>query len=68
MITKLKDWLYRKYLPAKAKETVWAENKALRECVRDLERKNEVETAKAYAAGMAYALRHLHISVRGEVD
>lgn len=67
MINRFKEWLYGKFLPAHAKETVWRENTQLKEHIKRLEVQWETDTAKAYADGMAYALRHMKVNIRNEV-
>lgn len=67
MINRFRQWLYGKFLPAHAKESVWRENMRLKEQIKRLESQRETDTAKAYAEGMAYALRHMKVNIRNEV-
>lgn len=67
MNNRFREWLYGKFLPAHAKETVWRENMRLKKYIERLEVQRETDTAKAYAEGMAYALRHMKVSIRNEV-
>ena len=51
----MKKWLINNYLPMWAKETVLAENRALKKKVAKLER--EVDNLLAYICGMEFALK-----------
>ena len=46
---KIKDWLLLRFLPAWAKESVYAENRWLRERIE--EQQHELDRLEAYAAG-----------------
>ena len=51
----MKKWLINNYLPMWAKETVFAENKALKKKVEKLEK--EVDNLLAYICGIEFALK-----------
>lgn len=55
MITKIKQWLYDRFLPMWAKETVLADNRALKRKVDELEQKNR--ELEAYIEGLNAGLR-----------
>lgn len=61
---KIKDWLLLRFLPAWAKESVYAENRRLRERIE--EQQHEFDRLEAYAAGLEYALRR-RVVIRNEV-
>ena len=61
---KIKDWLLLRFLPAWAKESVYAENRWLRERIE--EQQHELDRLEAYAAGLEYALRRRGV-IRNEV-
>lgn len=61
---KIKDWLLLRFLPAWAKESVYAENRMLRERIE--EQQHELDRLEAYAAGLEYALRR-RVVIRNEV-
>lgn len=61
---KIKDWLLLRFLPAWAKESVYAENRRLRERIE--EQQHELDRLEAYAAGLEYALRR-RVVIRNEV-
>ena len=61
---KIKDWLLLRFLPAWAKESVYAENRRLRERIE--EQRHELYQLEAYAAGLEYALRR-RVVIRNEV-
>lgn len=61
---KIKDWLLLRLLPAWAKESVYAENRRLRERIE--EQRHELDRLEAYAAGLEYALRR-RVVIRNEV-
>lgn len=61
---KIKDWLILRFLPAWAKESVYAENRRLRERIE--EQRHELDRMEAYAAGLEYALRR-RVVIRNEV-
>lgn len=61
---KIKDWLLLRFLPAWAKESVYAENRRLRERIE--EQQHELDRLEAYAAGLEYAFRR-RVVIRNEV-
>ena len=61
---KIKDWLLLRFLPAWAKESVYAENRMLRERIE--EQQHELDRLEAYAAGLEYALQR-RVVIRNEV-
>lgn len=61
---KIKDWLLLRFLPAWAKESVYAENRRLRERIE--EQRHEIDRLEAYSAGLEYALRR-RVVIRNEV-
>lgn len=61
---KIKDWLLLRFLPAWAKESVYAENKRLREKLES--QKHEIDRLNAYAAGLEYALKR-RVVIKNEV-
>lgn len=54
---KFKLWLFQRFLPVWAKETVYKDNEELRK--RNAELKAEISRMKAYIGGMEYVLRCL---------
>ena len=67
MFNRFKEWLYCKYLPSYAKERVWADNKRLYAEIEEVKAQRELDIERAYSRGMAYALRHMRISIKNEV-
>lgn len=61
---KLRDWLLMRFLPAWAKESVYKENKLLREKLA--QQKQEIERLNAYAAGLEFAMRR-RVVIKNEV-
>lgn len=61
---KIRDWLLLRFLPAWAKESVYAENKRLRDRLE--EKQHEIDRLNAYASGLEYALRR-RVVVKNEV-
>ena len=61
---KLKDWFLLRFLPAWAKESVYAENKRLRESLEA--QQHEIDRLNAYAAGLEYALKR-RVVIKNEV-
>ena len=61
---KIRDWLFLRLLPTWAKESVYAENKRLRERLE--ERQHEIDRLNAYASGLEYALRR-RVVIKNEV-
>ena len=57
MIRKMKQWLYDRFLPMWAKETVLADNRDLQRKVAELEQKNR--ELEAYIDGMQTGVRSL---------
>lgn len=57
MIRKIKQWLYDRFLPMWAKETVLAENRQLRKEIKELEQKNR--ELEAYINGLNAGIRSL---------
>lgn len=63
---KFKIWLMERFLPAWAKDTVYAENKCLR--VQLEQRDQEIRQLNAYIDGLAAGLRSLRrVTIRNEV-
>lgn len=54
---KFKLWLFQRFLPVWAKETVYKDNEELRK--HNAELKAEISRMKAYTGGMEYVLRCL---------
>jgi hypothetical protein len=52
---RIKTWFLERFLPAWAKDTVWAENRALRGEIDKL--KGEVACLNAYIDGLEYGVR-----------
>ena len=62
---RFKIWLLERFLPAWAKDSVYRENRALRE---ELEQKqNEIRMLNAYIDGMETALRRSRIMIQNGV-
>lgn len=63
-MTKLRDWLLMRFLPAWAKESVYKENQILRAQIE--RQRHEIERLTAYTGGLEYALRR-GVTIRNEV-
>lgn len=64
---RLREWLYRRFLPMVAKETLYKERDALAGQVRELEQENR--RLQAYIDGMEAALRAgRRVVIRNEVS
>lgn len=61
---RFKNWLYLRFLPVYAKESVLKERDELKRQVSALEQKNR--ELRAYAAGLEYALRRKIVIKGGE--
>lgn len=61
---KIRDWFLLHFLPAWAKESVYKENKRLRDKLEA--QQHEIERLKSYAAGLEYALKR-RVIIRNEV-
>lgn len=55
MIGKIKQWLYDRFLPMWAKETVLVDNRQLRREIKELEQKNR--ELEAYIDGLQTGIR-----------
>lgn len=55
MIRKLKEWIWQRFLPVWAKETLLRDNQELRE--RNAKLKAELDLLKAYADGLEAGVR-----------
>lgn len=55
MIKKIKNWLFDRFLPMWAKETVLADNRQLRREIEELEQKNR--ELQAYIDGLQAGIR-----------
>ena len=65
MISKIKTWLYERYLPAWCKDDLMEANTRLRKQVAD--QAQEIERLNAYIDGMQDAMiRQSRIIIRGE--
>lgn len=62
---KFKNWLLLRFLPSWAKESVYNENKKLKEKI--IEQQNEIENLKSYISGIEYAFRRT-VVVKNEVN
>lgn len=63
-MNKIREWLLLHFLPAWAKESVYAENQRLKKRIE--EQRQEIDRLNAYAAGLEYALKR-RIVIRNEV-
>lgn len=61
---KFRDWLLMRFLPSWAKESVYKENKLLRNRIE--QQRKEIERLNAYAAGLEFALRR-RVVIKNEV-
>lgn len=64
---RFREWLYRRFLPMVAKETLWKERDALAGRVKELEGENR--RLQAYIDGMEAAMRAgRRVVIRNEVS
>ena len=71
MLKKFKHWLWTTFLPAVAKETVYEENKKLREKIEKQD--VELQILRSYTSGLEYGLRSVrriavNVGSRNEVE
>ena len=65
MIRRFKEWLYNKFLPGWAKETLKKDNKML--LAKNIELEHKIAEQQAYIEGLEFAVRHQRIVIKGDV-